>query len=173
MTQVWLGFTFHDLPKGSPQRAELFSVAQDRGGDDPDPGLDPARGAADQPAAALSRRDGKVWERAFAVWTHRFPVLFPPRRAAADRACRSVEGSAEHMCWPAGSKCRRCRSRSWARRTKSFFYTTLALLVLHVAGALKHRSSTAAPRPTGCGHFARPGAQKDKAHNLASLGNDC
>ena len=26
MWQVWLGFTFHDLPKGSPERAELFTL---------------------------------------------------------------------------------------------------------------------------------------------------
>ena len=135
VTQLWLGFSFEDLPKGTPERTELFTwhktvgvtillLALIRLGvrliNKPPPFPD-----------ELAR-----WERAFAVWTHRlFYVLIIAlpvtglSAVARGGPTTTLIGGLEVPTIPLPI----------GELHEPLVYAMLGLLALHVAGALKHQ----------------------------------
>ena len=144
LVQVWLGFTFHNLPKGTPERAELFTWHKTVGATilllalirlgvrliNPPPPF----------PAELPR-----WERLFAVWNHRiFYVLLIALpltgliavSAKTPGATTSLIGGFQFPVIPGiseGSGEISGELHEW------LVYSTIALLVLHFAAALKHQ----------------------------------
>lgn len=136
VTQVWLGFTFHDLPKGTPERAELFTMHKTLGVTIFILALIRLAVRLINPPPPYPDELAK-WERAFAVWTHRafyFLIIALPLTglAAVSKGGPSTEllGGFEIPTIPLPEL---------GEAHEILVYTTLALLVLHVAGALKHQ----------------------------------
>ncbi len=81
--QVYIGFTFHDLPRGTPERSLRLRLAQDLGSADPVAGFGQVGGSADESAAAISVRLSQV--AALHRGLESPAILFPADRASADR----------------------------------------------------------------------------------------
>lgn len=136
VTQVWLGFGFADLPKDSPERAELFLWHKTVGVTililalirlavrliNPPPPY----------PAELAR-----WERAFAVWTHRlfyFLLIALPLTGLA-----AVSKGGPSTALVGGLEVPTVPIPVLGEAHEVLVFATLGLLVLHVAGALKHQ----------------------------------
>ena len=144
LTQVYLGFTFNDLPKGTPERAELFTAHKTVGVvilllaltrlavrliDAPPP----------YPA------DFPKWERRFAVWNHRifyFLMIALPLTGLAAVSKRAVDGMTElagGTWFPVVPIPGLGGAHEWLA------YTMIGLLGLHVLAALKNQFVTGGP----------------------------
>lgn len=136
VTQVWLGFSFADLPKDAPERAELFTWHKTVGVAililalvrlavrliNPPPPF-PAELAA--------------WERAFAVWTHRLFYFLLIALPLTGLAAVSKGGPSTELA--GGLSVPTVPIPALGGAHEILVFSTLALLVLHVAGALKHQ----------------------------------
>ena len=136
VTQVWLGFTFNDLPKGTLERLEFFTWHKTVGVTililalirlavrliNPPPPY----------PAELAR-----WERAFAVWTHRLFYFLIIALPLTGLAAVSKDGPSTELV--GGSEVPTVPIPAIGELHEPLVYGTLALLLLHVAGALKHQ----------------------------------
>lgn len=142
VTQVWLGFAFSDAPRGSPERGMLFDWHKTLG--------------ALILVLAIVRlvvrmmnppppypQDFPRWERALAVWNHRifYVLLFAlPLTGLAAVSGRAEDGSVDLLfgfalpAIPGVPK-----DNPFGDWHEWLVYTTLALIVLHVAAALKNQ----------------------------------
>jgi cytochrome b561 len=142
LTQVWLGFYFHDLPRGSDARMEAFAWHKTVG--------------AVILVLALARlavrlmnppppypADMARWERAFAVWTHRlFYILLIalPLTGLAAVSGRAEDGTVPllfGLSLPAIPGIP--EENEFGDVHEILVKVTIVLLILHVAGALKHQ----------------------------------
>ena len=135
-TQVWLGFTFNDLPKGSLERTELFTWHKTVGVTILILALIRLAVRLLNPPPPYPAELAK-WERAFAVWTHRsfyFLIIALPLTglAAVSKGGPSTEllGGLEVPTVPLPAI---------GEAHEILVFTTLALLALHILGALKHQ----------------------------------
>lgn len=136
LTQVWLGFTFSDLPKGTPERAEFFAWHKTVGVailllaltrlairliDAPPP----------YPA------DFPKWERRFAVWNHRafyFLIIALPLTGLA-----AVSKGGAWIDLVYGMNFPTLPIPALGEAHEVLVFITIGLLVLHVAAALKNQ----------------------------------
>ena len=142
ITQVWLGFTFSDYPRGSPERGELFTWHKTLG--------------ALILLMALVRlgvrflnppppypQDFPRWERALAVWNHRifyFMLIALPLTGLAAVSGRAEDGTVPllfGLALPAIPGIP--EENPFGNYHELLVYTTLALVVLHVGAALKNQ----------------------------------
>ena len=144
VTQVYLGFAFGNLPKGSAERAELFTWHKTVGVvilllaltrlavrliDAPPP----------YPA------DFPKWERRVAVWTHRafyFLIIALPLTGLAAVSKRATDGMTELAL---GTWFPVVPLPAIGEPHKWLAYAMLGLLVIHVFAALKNRFVTGGP----------------------------
>ena len=144
LTQVYLGFTFNDLPRGTPERAELFTWHKTVGVvilllaltrlavrliDAPPP----------YPA------DFPKWERRFAVWNHRlfyFLMIALPVTGLAAVSKRAVNGMTELAF---GTWFPVVPIPAIGAPHKWLAYAMIGLLVIHVLAALKNQFLTGGP----------------------------
>ncbi|WP_324808939.1 cytochrome b [Sphingomonas sp. LY29] len=133
--QVWLGFTFHDLPRGTPERDQLFTMHKTVGVVILALALIRLAVRLMNPPPPYPSELAK-WERALAVWTHRlfyFLIIALPLTglAAVSRGGPTTKliGGIEFPTIPLPI----------GEIHEPLVFATLALLALHVAGALKHQ----------------------------------
>lgn len=136
VTQVWLGFTFHDLPKGTPERAELFLWHKTVGVTILILALIRLAVRLINPPPPYPDELAK-WERAFAVWTHRLFYFLLVALPLTGLAAVSKGGPSTVLV--GGLEVPTVPIPALGEAHEILVYTTLALLVLHVAGALKHQ----------------------------------
>ncbi len=142
ITQVWVGFTFHDMPRGTPERMEMFAWHKTIG--------------AVILLLALIRlgvrllnppppfpADLPKWERFFAVWNHRifyFLIIALPLTGLAAVSGRAEDGTVS-LLWglslPAIPGIP--EENGFGGIHEVLVFVTLALLVIHVTAALKHQ----------------------------------
>jgi len=138
LTQLWLGFTFSDLPKGTPERAELFMWHKTLGVvilllalarlavrliDAPPP----------YPA------DFPKWERRAAVWSHRllyFLIIALPLTGLAAVSKRAKDGMTELA---GGTWFPVVPIPALGDPHKWLAYAMIGLLVIHVLAALRNQ----------------------------------
>ena len=133
--QVWLGFTFHDLPKGSPERTELFTWHKSVG--------------VTILALALLRLAVRIgnppppfpdemapWERGVAVWTHRLFYFFLIALPLTGLAAVSGGGATTTLI---GGISFPTLPLPIGEAHEPLVFGMIGLLALHVAGALKHQ----------------------------------
>lgn len=141
VTQVYVGFTFHDMPRG-PERGEWFTWHKTIG--------------ATILLLALVRLGVRLinppppfpvdlpkWERFFAVWNHRifyFLIIALPLTGLAAVSGRAEDGTVP-LLWglslpaiPGIPK-----ENDFGGVHEVLVWVTLALLVIHVTAALKHQ----------------------------------
>ncbi len=133
--QVWLGFSFEDLPKGTPARAELFTLHKTVGVAILALALVRLAVRLLNPPPAFPDEVTK-WNRALAVWTHRifyFLIIALPVTglSAVSRGgpTTTLVGDIEVPTIPL----------PLGGLHEPLVFATIGLLVLHVAGALKHQ----------------------------------
>ncbi|MEA1073247.1 cytochrome b [Sphingomonas sp. LY160] len=133
--QVWLGFTFHDLPRGTPERDQLFTMHKTVGVVILALALIRLAVRLMNPPPPYPSELAK-WERALAVWTHRlfyFLIIALPLTglAAVSRGGPTTKliGGIEFPTIPLPI----------GEIHEPLVFATLALLALHFAGALKHQ----------------------------------
>jgi cytochrome b561 len=147
VAQVVIGFKFHDMPRG-PERMDLFSWHK-------------TVGAAILILALIRLgvrlinppppypSDFPKWERFFAVWNHRiFYVLLIglPLTGLAAASGRAVDGSVPlrfGLSLPAIPGI--SKENGFGEVHQTLVWITLALLVLHVAAAIKNQFFTRGP----------------------------
>ena len=133
--QVWLGFNFADLPKGTPERESLFTLHKTVG-------VTILILALVRLAVRLLNKppafpaEMAKWKRALAVWTHRifyFLIIALPVTglAAVSRGgpTTTLVGGIEVPTIPLPI----------GNLHEPLVFATIALLLLHIAGALKHQ----------------------------------
>ncbi len=136
LTQVWLGFTFHDLPKGTPERTFYFDWHKTVG-------VVILLLAVLRLAVRLANAPPPYpesmarWERAFAVWTHRafyFLIIALPltglMAVSKGGAFTRLVGGIPFPTIPIPAL---------GELHEPLVFATIGLLVLHVLGALKHQ----------------------------------
>ena len=142
--QVWLGFTFNDLPKGTSERAELFTWHKTVGATILILALVRLAVRLMNPPPPYPAEMAR-WERAFAVWTHRifyFLIIVIPLTgliavsAKTTGATTPLIGGFPLPVIPGISE---GGGEISGEVHEWLVYSTIALLVLHVAGALKHQ----------------------------------
>ena len=136
LTQVYLGFAFSSFPKGSPERIELFTWHKTVGVTililalirlavrliNPPPPY----------PAELAR-----WERAFAVWTHRLFYFLIIALPLTGLAAVSKGGPSTGIA--GGLEVPTVPIPALGGLHEPLVFATIALLLLHIAGALKHQ----------------------------------
>ena len=136
LVQIYLGFAFGSLPKGSSERAELFTWHKSVGVTililalvrlavrlmNPPPPY----------PAELAR-----WERAFAVWTHRLFYFLIVALPLTGLMAVSKGGATTPIL--GGLTVPTIPIPALGELHEPLVFATIALLVLHVAGALKHQ----------------------------------
>ena len=136
VTQVWLGFTFHDLPKGTPERAELFTWHKTVGVTILLLALVRLGVRLINPPPPFPSELAK-WERAFAVWTHRlfyFLIIALPLTGLM-----AVSKGGPTTTIIGGLTVPTIPLPALGGLHEPLVFATLFLLALHVAGALKHQ----------------------------------
>lgn len=136
LAQVWLGFAFHNLPKGTPERAELFLWHKTLGVvillialtrlavrliDAPPP----------YPA------DFPKWERRLAVWNHRAFYFLIIALPLTGLAAVSKGGAWTKLVY--GMNFPTLPIPALGDAHEILVYITIGLLVIHVAAALKNQ----------------------------------
>ncbi|WP_118856513.1 cytochrome b [Sphingomonas mesophila] len=142
VAQIWIGFTFGDYPRGSPERSLLFDWHKTLGAvilllavvrlvvrfTNPPPPYP---------------QDFPRWERALAVWNHRifYVLLFAlPLTGLAAVSGRAADGTVKLLggfaipAIPGIPK-----ENGFGDAHEWLVYTTIALVVLHVGAALKNQ----------------------------------
>ena len=140
--QIWLGHYFHDLPRGTPERMEAFGWHKTLGA------LILILAVARLAVRLMNPpppypTEMARWERALAVWTHRLfyilLIVIPLTGLAA------VSGRAEDGMVPLqlGLKLPAIpgipKENEFGDIHELLVWGVIGLLVLHVAGALKHQ----------------------------------
>ena len=134
--QVWLGFTFNDLPKGTSERAELFTWHKTVGATILILALVRLAVRLMNPPPPYPAELAK-WERAFAVWTHRaFYVLIIALPLTGLMAVSKGGATTEII---GGLKVPTIPLPALGELHEPLVFATIFLLLLHVAGALKHQ----------------------------------
>ncbi len=136
LTQVWLGFTFHDLPKGTPERAEYFLWHKTVG--------------VVILLLALSRlavrlidapppypADFPKWERAVAVWTHRAFYFLIIALPVTGLAAVSKGGAWTDLAF--GMNFPTLPIPAIGGAHEILVFATIGLLAIHVLAALKNQ----------------------------------
>lgn len=136
LTQVWLGFAFHNLPKGTPERAELFLWHKTVGVvilllaltrlavrliDAPPP----------YPA------DFPKWERRLAVWNHRAFYFLIIALPLTGLAAVSKGGAWTKLVY--GMNFPTLPIPALGEAHEVLVFITIGLLVIHVLAALKNQ----------------------------------
>ena len=139
--QIYLGFTFHDMPRG-PARMEMFAWHKTVGATILVLALVRLAVRLMNPPPPYPEELAK-WERALAVWTHRlfyFLLIALPLTGLAAASGRAEDGTVPLLfgIWlPAipgiGEE------NPFGDVHELLVFATIALLALHVAGALKHQ----------------------------------
>lgn len=142
VTQLWLGFTFGDLPRESPQRAELFTWHRTVGA------LILVMALVRLGVRLLNPpppypQDFPRWERALAVWNHRifyFMLIALPLTGLAAASALFDGGRVPlkfGLALPAIPGIP--KENAFENVHEWLVYTTIALVVLHVGAALKNQ----------------------------------
>ena len=142
VVQIWLGFTFGDYPRGSPERTELFSWHKTVGA------LILLMALVRLGVRLLNPpppypQDFPRWERALAVWNHRIfyvLLLILPLTGLAAVSGRAEDGTVPllfGLALPAIPGIP--KENSFGDWHEWLVYTTIALVVLHVGAALKNQ----------------------------------
>lgn len=139
--QVYLGFTFHDMPRG-PARMEVFAWHKTVGATILVLALVRLAVRLMNPPPPYPDEMAK-WERALAVWTHRlfyFLLIALPLTGLAAVSGRAEDGTVPLLfgiSLPAipgiGEE------NPFGDAHELLVFATIALLALHVAGAMKHQ----------------------------------
>ena len=134
--QLWLGFTFHDLPKGTPERAELFTMHKTVGVTILILALIRLAVRLINPPPPYPAELAK-WERAFAVWTHRLFYVLIIALPLTGLAAVSKGGPSTAIA--GGLEVPTVPVPALGALHEPLVFATIFLLLLHVAGALKHQ----------------------------------
>lgn len=136
LTQFWLGFTFSDLPKGTPERAEFFAWHKTVG-------VTILLLALTRLAVRLIDApppypaDFPKWERRFAVWNHRAFYFLIIALPLTGLAAVSKGGAWTDLVY--GMNFPTLPIPAIGEAHVVLVFITTGLLVLHVAAALKNQ----------------------------------
>ena len=135
LTQIYLGFAFGTFPKGTLERAELFTWHKTVG-------VTILILALLRLAVRLMYMpppypaDLAKWERAFAVWTHRLFYILIIALPLTGLAAASKDGPKAELI---GGLTVPTIPLPIGELHEPLVFSTILLLLLHVAGALKHQ----------------------------------
>lgn len=144
LTQLWLGFTFHDLPKGTAERAELFTWHKTVG-------VVILLLALTRLAVRLIDapppypQDFPKWERRVAVWTHRafyFLIIALPLTGLA-AASKGAKGGFTELA--GGTWFPVVPFPAIGEAHEILVFAMIGLLVIHVLAAIKNQFVTNGP----------------------------
>ena len=136
LTQVYLGFAFGSFPKGSAERNELFTWHKTVGVTILILALVRLAVRLMNPPPPYPAELAK-WERAFAVWTHRLFYILIIALPLTGLMAVSKGGSTTEIV--GGLTVPTIPLPALGELHEPLVFATIALLVLHVAGALKHQ----------------------------------
>jgi len=134
--QVWLGFNFEGLPKGSVERTELFTLHKTVGVAILLLALVRLAVRLLNPPPPFPAELAK-WERAFAVWTHRIFYFLIIALPLTGLAAVSKGGPTTELV--GGIKVPTVPIPAIGEAHEILVFATLGLLALHILGALKHQ----------------------------------
>ena len=134
--QVYLGFAFSSFPKGSPERAELFTWHKTVGVTILILALVRLAVRLMNPPPPFPAELAK-WERAFAVWSHRAFYFLIIALPLTGLSAVSKGGATTEIV--GGLTVPTIPLPALGELHEPLVFATIALLVLHVAGALKHQ----------------------------------
>ena len=147
IVQLWLGFTFSDLPKG-PERGDLFLWHKTLG-------VTILLLALLRLAVRLMNppppfpRDFRGWQRGAAVWTHRFFYLLLIVIPLTGLAAVSSRGKPVALQFglevPPIPGITKSLGEVVGEAHEILVFVTIALLVVHVVAALKHQFADRGP----------------------------
>ena len=140
--QIWLGHYFHDLPRGSAERMEAFGWHKTLGALILILSLARVAVRLMNPPPPYPMEMAR-WERALAVWTHRLfyiLLIILPLTGLAAASGRAEGGFVDLQL---GLKLPAIpgvpKDSEFGDIHETLVWVTIGLLVLHVAGALKHQ----------------------------------
>ena len=136
LTQIYLGFAFGSFPKGSPERIELFTWHRTVGVTILMIALIRLAVRLLNPPPPYPAELAK-WERAFAVWTHRSFYFLIIALPLTGLAAVSKGGPSTKLL--GGLEVPTVPLPAIGEAHEILVFTTLALLALHILGALKHQ----------------------------------
>ena len=136
VAQVYLGFAFSDLPKGSLERTELFTWHKTVGVTILILALVRLAVRLMNPPPPFPDELAR-WERAFAVWTHRLFYFLIIALPLTGLAAVSKGGPTTKLV--GGIEVPTLPIPALGGAHEILVFVTLGLLALHVAGALKHQ----------------------------------
>ena len=135
LTQIYLGFAFSSFPKGTPERAELFTWHKTVGVIILMLALLRLAVRLLNPPPPYPAELAK-WERAFAVWTHRLFYVLIIALPLTGLAAVSKGGPKTEII---GGLTVPTIPLPIGELHEPLVFATIFLLLLHVAGALKHQ----------------------------------